>query len=87
VFRELLFIERQAPTYRELLLVQALKKKCIKLECASRGGAKIINTECLLRYERKMLVIINNFFVMSDHSISILKFMQQREPKAEVFIE
>lgn len=67
--------------------MQALKKRCIKLECASRGGAKIINPECLLRYERKMLVVITNFFLISDQSISILKFMQQREPKAEIFIE
>lgn len=33
-----------------------------------------------------MLVVINNFFVMSDLSISVLKFMQQREPKASIFI-
>jgi len=67
--------------------VQALKKRCIKLECASRGGAKIINTESLLRYERKILAVISNFFVVSDHSISVLKFMQQREPKSEVFVD
>jgi hypothetical protein len=81
VFRELIFQSRKNYSHRKQLLIEILKVKCYELESKSRGGAKMTNTEDLLKFENLFVKFLGNMLLIGDNSISILRLLQYKEPK------
>lgn len=54
VYKELLILEKQTSSHRELLTIEVMKRRCVNTEEAWKGGSKILTVEDLMTYQRNL---------------------------------
>ncbi len=64
-----------------------MKQQAHEEEVRCRGGSKVVNAQDLLYFEAEFTAFLENLLEIGDKSVSLLKFLQVKDPKTEIFLQ